>query len=85
MSVVRQFGMIIGASLLLAAAGTGLANAGVTCADFPDWCPAALVNIHHQHQPPGGDQSTPAPGALGLLALGAGVGIARMRRRNKKN
>ena len=83
MSVLRRFGMIIGASLLLATAGTSLAYAGVTCADFPDWCPAGLIG-HHEHTPTGGDQSTPAPGAFGLLVLGAGVGIARMRRRNKK-
>lgn len=80
MRVLRQFGVILGASLLLAGVGAPAANAGVTCKDFHAWCPET-VRINHQ---PGNDQSTPEPGTLGLLALGAAVGIVRMRSRSKK-
>lgn len=82
MRVLRQFGVILGASLLMAGVGAPAAMAGVTCAHFHAWCPEA-VSINHQYK--GGDQSTPEPGTLGLLALGAAVGVARMRGRKKKS
>lgn len=85
MRTLRQFGIILGAVLLMAAARSPIAKAGVTCADFPDWCPLGISKVHHPAPPSGGDHSTPAPGALGLLALGSIVGIARMRRRRKKD
>lgn len=84
MSVMRQIGMILVASACLAVAGTSLATAGVDCMDFPSWCPSVLTHTHDQTGT-SGDHSTPAPGAFGLLALGAGVGILRMRRRKNKD
>jgi PEP-CTERM motif len=82
MAVVRQLGLILGASVLLATAAMPLAQAGVTCSAFPDWCPPGITKVGPPPPPPG-DHSTPEPGALGLLALGAGAAIYRMRRRGK--
>ncbi len=79
MSVIRQFAVILGASLLLAMGGASIAKAGVTCTEIPSWCPSPGNNNS------GGGQSTPAPGVFGLLALGAGASIIRMRRRSNKD
>lgn len=83
MRTVRQFGVILVAGLLLGALEAPPARAGVNCSDFPSWCPPG-ISMHNNAQQ-GADHSTPAPGALGLLALGAAVGIARMRHRKKKD
>lgn|GEM_PF-4364590 len=56
-------------------------QAGVTCKMIPSMCPA-LGGRDHGH----GDQghSTPEPGTLGLLALGAAAaGYAKLRRKKQ--
>lgn len=83
MRVVRQLGVILGASLFLAALGAPAAKAGVTCAEFPSWCSPNQSSVHNL-PPTRGDHSTPEPGTLGLLALGAAVAFARMGSRKKK-
>lgn len=79
MHQVRQLGLILGAMLLVGTFAAPAARAGVNCTRFSSWCPSIVMD----HAAPTGDHSTPEPGALGLLALGAAVGIARMRPRKK--
>lgn len=82
MRTFHRIGLTLATCVSLAALSIPGARAGVTCSDFPDWCPPGIQRV--QPTPgPGTGQSTPEPGALGLLALGSAVGILRMRRKGK--
>ncbi len=82
MRTFQRMGWTLGTCVFLGMLSASGARAGVTCADFPNWCPPGIQKV--QSTPtPGGDHSTPEPGALGLLALGAAVGFVRMRTKKK--
>ena len=53
-------------------------SGGATCKAIPSWCSAPTG----PHQGPG--TSTPEPGTLGLLALGAAASIGMLRRKKKQ-
>jgi hypothetical protein len=60
------------------AAGAPAAHSlGATCSVIPSWCPAPV------HDPGSPGTSTPEPGTLGLLALGAAASVGMLRRKKK--
>jgi len=72
---LRYLGMAVVAGAVLALSAP--AFAGVTCSIIPSMCPPSTNPDQHH--------SVPEPGTLGLLAVGAAAGVARLRRkRNKK-
>jgi hypothetical protein len=71
--------VILAAAVLAVAgvAGAGSsAHASVTCSIIPSMCPPSSGGG-------GGKHPVPEPGTLGLLALGAAAGYARLRTRKK--
>lgn len=74
---VRHSGLALVGSLILTLGAGPSAFAGVTCTFIPSMCPPSTGG--------GGDRhSVPEPGTLGLLAVGAAAGVARLRRHLKK-
>ena len=63
---------------LIAIGAPAAHSGGVTCQAVPSWCPARVSN-----PPSGPGTSTPEPGTLGLLALGAAASIGMLRRKKK--
>lgn len=81
MRISRQIAVNLAASVLVLALGASTAHAGVNCKEVPGWCPSVTGQSHGS----GDDHSTPEPGTLGLLAVGAAAaGLARLRQRTKK-
>lgn len=67
---------LLGCALM--AIGAPAAHSGdATCKAIPSWC-SAPTGHHH-----GPGTSTPEPGTLGLLALGAAASIGMLRRKKK--
>ena len=81
MRIGRQLAVNLAASVLVVGLAASTAHAGVNCKDVPGWCPSSTS----QFRGSGHDHSTPEPGTLGLLAVGAAAaGLARLRQRTKK-
>lgn len=78
MRIGRQIAVKLAASVLVLGLGASAAHAGTTCM-ATGWCQRSTS------QAGGHDHSTPEPGTLGLLAVGAAAaGLARLRQRAKK-
>ena len=67
---------LLACALIAVGAPQAHATSG-SCKVIPAWCPAPV------HDPRSPGTSTPEPGTLGLLALGAAASVGMLRRKKK--